>query len=680
MVVATDPIVSVVVSLRNAEPYIKKCVDSILEQTLRHFEIILVDDASRDGGFELCQKLYGDNPNIKILRHEKFSGTAVARNTGMKFASGKYICFVNGEDFILPYALNKFSTAAEKFNAEIVHVSSWFEFNQDAVEPVSNENLWLRCDDYSRDGLLKNNFLYRMDNHWRNSATNSNAWQCFCRKDFLERWGINFLDIAAADEPFNFALFCLAERYYVLNSPFYVKRKLNDSPEDAAQKFFDGLRSMIVGSAYIEKFLAQVPRFQNYDLWRENILSTFFQRVAANYTAPHYENLLTNASMNALADKTLTPFFPQAKSFVKYFFNAAHILNRQAETLTRINNNLSEQTLAIFSRMEISRKKIVFVNCEGKGYGCNPKYIAEEILRQKLPFDLVWLVNDANASMPDKIRKVRYGTLDSMFELATAKIVVTNTNKILPFPNKKDGQFFIMTWHSGTDFLRGEQNVSCATIDLMMANTQEQFDDFKQMFDFDGEILKCGLPRNDIFFRRDDKLAARVKKKLNVPRFSKIVLYTPIYDANASLDAKKLLDVLKEKFGGKWTLVTRCKLDGANIIDATDYPDEQKLILIADAIVSDYSPAIFDGICAGKKIFLYAEDIDDRTNDGSLKPLYFELPYKINRSSDELFDAVKNFNTTEQQVKRFVAKVKPFNTGNAAADVVAIIQTVIDNT
>lgn len=706
---STEPIVSVIVPMHNAERYIKKCVDSILEQTLRRFEIILVDDASSDGTFELCRTLYAGNAKINLLRHEKTVGTAQTRNTGMKNAHGKYICFVNGEDFILPSALKKFYTAAENFNADVVHAAGRFELKQDDVEPVRKENLHLRWDAYSKEGLLDKRLMYKLEEHWRKGLTDPDAWLFFCRRDFLERWGINFLNIAAADETFSFALFCLTERYYVLHATFYVRRILSESAANDTQKYFDGFHAMIIGASYIGRFLDHVPHFNGYDLWRENILAAFFQKATIKYTAPYNKNFLTNAALNAAADKLLEQFAPQAKSFTKYFFDAAHAFNRQVDMLTQINNSLSAQTLAIFTRMDISRNKIVFVNFDGKGYGCNPKYIAEEILRRNLPFDLVWLVNDENEPLPEKIRKARYGTLDSMFELATAKIIVTNTRKALPFPQKKDGQFFIMTWHSGLDFKRVEQDAedklpaayiaeakaTAAVTDLMTACTQEQFDEFRKAFWYDGEILKCGLPRNDIFFRRDDKLVARLKKSLNVPHFDKVVLYAPTHrDKPApdvySLDAKKLLDVLEEKFGGGWTLVTRLhpavseKFDARNaaqVIDATAYPDAQELILIADVIISDYSSVIFDGMCAGKKIFLYAKDFDAFTTERGLKPLYFDLPYKINRTEAELFADIEKFDAAavEPQVKQFMDKVKPFDTGHAAADVVALMQTVVAN-
>ena len=692
----SNPMVSVIVTLYNAERHIKKCVDSILAQTLRSFEIILVDNASTDGGFELCRELYGGNDKVKIIRHEKNFSTGIARNTGMKHAAGKYVCFVNGEDFILPSALKKFYTVAEKNNADVVQATGRFELMQDDAEPVRKENLRLKWDNYSREGLLKSRLLYKLEEHWKRGATNLIATLCFCRREFLVERHINFLDIVAADEIFIFALYCLTERYYFIHAPFYIKRNTTDSPADANKKFFDGIRSMIIGSAYIEKFLDKIPHFNNYELWRENLLAAFFYRTFQEYTAPHYKNLLSDANWNALADEAMTPFFPQCKSFVKYFFNGFHAFRMQAAISAREKNEFSAQVTNLFTRLKLSERKIIFVS---DNYTRDLKYIAEEILRQNLPCDLIWLMRDANKPLPKKIRKVVYGGVDSIYELATAKIVVIDATESHSFPDKKDGQFFIATL-GGQTFTRlapdVEKNLStsAAKIDLMISSTREQFDELRDAFNYTGKILTCGLPCNDIFFLRDDKFTAKIRKSLNVPRFSKVVMYAPTIRENSSadvysFDARKILNVLEEKFGGEWTLLTRLppKISAdilgksASIIDATFYPDVQELIFVADVLIADYSPIIFDCMLCGKPTFRLAKDFDAYTTAHDFKPLYFALPGKVNRSDAELSDDIKNFDTIAhiQKVNDFMSKLEPFDKGHAAEEIVTIIQNVIDN-
>lgn len=99
---------------------------------------------------------------------------------------------------------------------------------------------------------------------------------------------VNFLNIAATDETFIFALMCLTERYYILHAPFYVKR--TTTVQNYADKnFSDGLRSMLIGSVYIEQFLDKILHFNNYELWRENFLVAFFYRTFKEFTAPYFK-------------------------------------------------------------------------------------------------------------------------------------------------------------------------------------------------------------------------------------------------------------------------------------------------------------------------------------------------------------------------------------------------------
>ena len=83
--------------------------------------------------------------------------------------------------------------------------------------------------------------------------------------------------------------------------------------------------------------------------------------------------------------------------------------------------------------LPVKRDKIVFNNFQGKGYGDSPKFIAEEILRRKLPYDLVWLVNDMTMEFPQGIRKVSLQSVRASYELSTAKVIISNVKVALPY-------------------------------------------------------------------------------------------------------------------------------------------------------------------------------------------------------------------------------------------------------
>lgn len=93
------PLISVIVPVYNVERYLHKCVDSILAQTLKDFELILVDDGSPDGCGAICEEYVVKDSRVKVI-HKPNGGVSSARNTGIEVAQGKWLCFVDGDDYI----------------------------------------------------------------------------------------------------------------------------------------------------------------------------------------------------------------------------------------------------------------------------------------------------------------------------------------------------------------------------------------------------------------------------------------------------------------------------------------------------------------------------------------------------------------------------------------------------
>ena len=94
-----EELISVIVPVYKVEKYIHKCVDSIINQTYKNLEIILVDDGSPDECGKICDE-YAEKDNRIIVIHQKNSGQCVARNMGLKKMSGEYVAFVDSDDYL----------------------------------------------------------------------------------------------------------------------------------------------------------------------------------------------------------------------------------------------------------------------------------------------------------------------------------------------------------------------------------------------------------------------------------------------------------------------------------------------------------------------------------------------------------------------------------------------------
>lgn len=114
-----NELVSVIVPVYNVEKYLKKCVNSIINQTYKSLEIILVDDGSPDRSGALCDRLAEKDSRIRVI-HKANGGVSTARNAGIEAATGEYICFVDSDDWLPENAIWDMVSLAEKEKADFV--------------------------------------------------------------------------------------------------------------------------------------------------------------------------------------------------------------------------------------------------------------------------------------------------------------------------------------------------------------------------------------------------------------------------------------------------------------------------------------------------------------------------------------------------------------------------------
>ena len=108
--------ISIVVAVYNAENTLKKCIDSLLSQTYGNTEIILVNDCSQDESLNICNEYASENKNVIVVNNPQNQGVSATRNNGIDVASGKYICFVDSDDYVENNYLEQLHYYAEKYN------------------------------------------------------------------------------------------------------------------------------------------------------------------------------------------------------------------------------------------------------------------------------------------------------------------------------------------------------------------------------------------------------------------------------------------------------------------------------------------------------------------------------------------------------------------------------------
>ena len=112
------PDISVIIPVYNVEQYLKRCLDSILSNTYKNLEVICVDDGSTDNSLKILEFFAQKDPRVRILQQNR-KGPSAARNKGLDMAKGKYISFVDSDDFISFNAYEILMLVAEQYNLDI---------------------------------------------------------------------------------------------------------------------------------------------------------------------------------------------------------------------------------------------------------------------------------------------------------------------------------------------------------------------------------------------------------------------------------------------------------------------------------------------------------------------------------------------------------------------------------
>lgn len=207
--------ISVIIPIYNVEEYLEKCLNSVINQTYKNLEIILIDDGSTDKSGEICDK-YAKKDKRIIVIHKENSGVADARNRGLKIATGEYFGFVDSDDYIELDMFETLYNLQEKNNADI-SIVSFYEIYNEKIISVRDSG---KFTEYTKTGALKELLMDR--------DIQSYVWNKLFKRELFE--GIefptnkNYEDIAIM-----LLIFEKAEKTVLLQEPKYYYQRRDNS-------------------------------------------------------------------------------------------------------------------------------------------------------------------------------------------------------------------------------------------------------------------------------------------------------------------------------------------------------------------------------------------------------------------------------------------------------------------
>lgn len=215
--------VSVIVPVYKVEQYLERCLNSILKQTEKNIEIILVDDGSPDSCPQLCDEFAALDNRIKVV-HQKNAGLGMARNSGLEIASGEYVMFVDSDDFIVPDAIEILYNAAKKNNADTV-LAGYFRKNaakiNECLLPFKD-----RCFEGNKE--IINNVLINMlgspPDYYDDILLKRSVWGNLYSLNLLKKHNIQFCserEFISEDLIFDLDYYQIANKVAICSNPVY---------------------------------------------------------------------------------------------------------------------------------------------------------------------------------------------------------------------------------------------------------------------------------------------------------------------------------------------------------------------------------------------------------------------------------------------------------------------------
>lgn len=337
--------------------------------------------------------------------------------------------------------------------------------------------------------------------------------------------------------------------------------------------------------------------------------------------------------------------------------------------------------------LPINRNQILLINDLGGNYSCNPKVIAEYLIKEyKNNYKIIYAVKDYER-MPFLKEKgmypVGFNSLKYFYYAMTSKVIVSNSGGYSYIP-LRTAQYVINTHHGGgaykssgadmfkpSHFLKNDMLLQANCTDVFLS-TNKRFTEVMARASYmpETKFWEIGMPRNDDLINENLERKEKIRQDIGLTKDEKLVLYAPTYRKPEdnyykgsiaiayNIDMKRVCEALKKRFGGSWKFAYRLHpcvenkrdyiVEGA--MDLSDYEDMQDLLLVADVLINDFSSSFWDFMLTKKPAFLYAVDLKHYVETTKVYTPVADWPFPKAENNDQLIDNILNFD--EQKYKK----------------------------
>src|SRR5699024_11028755 len=536
--------VSVIIPVHNTEEYIESCIMSLIKQTYKNIEMLIINDGSNEVCGQLLEKLSKKDNRIKLYQFQERRGVGAARNFGVEKADGDYIYFLDSDDY-LPEKTLEILVNNIKDNQMIRGRMKTTDFSSGLAIIL--------------DGLFQVN-LYT-DNKY-NLIKNNSALHFLFKKEFIVDHALKFSEDVEVYSDLAFMIPALihAEQVPHVREAVYFRRRRNDpigNPSlrqtDVEFRIKDYLSVYCeLKEAYIDETANAFLDIQFLNFYRKTIV-TYFEDGAR---VDEYFKPLSDAVKKihpAVLNDYDTFLKKEIRALESRNLNQYKKVNARHHLLRDIRNGLRSKRefykfmyKRVFMKTRLQNRLVFFESFQGRSYSDSPKYIYEYMRNNNMDYKYIWCTNEKQ-DIPGNPVQVKRLSLRYFYYLARAKYWVSNAR----LPNnveKREETSYLQTWHGtplkqlaadmedvhmpGTNSAKYKRNFFNETQkwDYLIAPNAYSSDIFKRAFWFDGTMVESGYPRNDVLYNKDNEEAIKnLKIKMNIPLHKKVALYAPTW-------------------------------------------------------------------------------------------------------------------------------------------------------
>lgn len=707
------PRLTLIVPAYNVQGYVRECLDSVLRQDFTDFEVVAVDDCSPDGSGAILDEYAERDPRVRVLHMNENVGLGHARNAGIEQATGDYLVFLDSDDTLTPGSLSGIAGRLDATDDPDILIYDYARSYWDG-RLLPNQRADLLGTDgpavfplSERPGLLD---LLQI------------VWNKAYRRDFVEAHGFRFPAGYYEDAPWTYTTLVTAESIAVLDRVCVLYRQRREGGNilrTVSRKHFD------VFDQY-DRVFAYLDEHPEFDSWRpalfrkmadhyltviekpgrlpKNARSEFFHRAAADYRRRLPEGFERPGGGRGHKCALLgMDSYPALTGVTR----ANRVRNRARVRNTQRVNRAKRAAMRLFYqsqlRLPVDENLAVFSAYWSRGYACNPAAIDAELARLAPHIRRVWAVRAEHVSrVPKGVEVAVVGSREYWTALARGKYFINNVN-FADSLIKRAGQIHLQTHHGtplktmGLDQANFPASTSmdmedllrrCDRWDYSIASNRHSTTVWERVYPCSYTSLETGYPRNDVLINSGAREVAEARHQLGAADGSKVFLYMPTHrEYQKEFTPRIDLAKLAEELGPDVTLLVRghyfykptgrlAELQAkGRVIDVSAHQCVEQLYLAADALITDYSSAMFDYANLDRPIVIFADDWDTyKVVRGSYFDLMAEPPGAVATTQARLTEILRSDEWRSEESalfrKAFRERFCDFDDGRAAERVV----------